>query len=218
MKYKCLVLDHDDTVVRSTPTIHYPSFIESMEMLRPEVKPYSLEEFLDLCFEPGFHELCVDILKYSKEELVVQRDVWRGHTIKQIPPLYEGFREIILNFKKAGGYVCVVSHSEEDRIVRDYLSHFDIEPDMVFGWHVDEDKRKPHPYPLEQIMETFNLKKEELLMVDDLKPGFDMSVAAGVDFACAGWSHFIESAREFMIEHADYYLYTVDELKDLLEI
>ena len=27
MKYKCLVLDHDDTVVNSTATIHFPSFI-----------------------------------------------------------------------------------------------------------------------------------------------------------------------------------------------
>ena len=24
LRYPCLVLDHDDTVVQSTPTIHYP--------------------------------------------------------------------------------------------------------------------------------------------------------------------------------------------------
>ena len=26
MKYKCLVFDHDDTVVNSTATIHHPCF------------------------------------------------------------------------------------------------------------------------------------------------------------------------------------------------
>jgi len=218
MKYKCLVLDHDDTVVRSTPTIHFPSFVESMGILRPEVKPYTLEEFLGYCFEPGFHSLCVDMLGYNKDELKVQRDVWRRHTKKVVPPIYDGFEQIILEFKKSGGYICVVSHSEENRIIRDYLAHFDIEPDIVFGWDEDEDKRKPHPYPLKVIMDKLNLKADELLMVDDLKPGLDMSIAAGVDFACAGWSHFIDSAREYMVEHADFYLYTVGELRELLEL
>ena len=31
MKYKCLVLDHDDTVVDSTASIHYPAFLEAAE-------------------------------------------------------------------------------------------------------------------------------------------------------------------------------------------
>ncbi|HOK48860.1 MAG TPA: hydrolase, partial [Sedimentibacter sp.] len=30
MKYKCLVLDHDDTAVKSTPDIHYPSFVKAL--------------------------------------------------------------------------------------------------------------------------------------------------------------------------------------------
>lgn len=28
IKYKCLILDHDDTAVQSTPGIHFPSFVE----------------------------------------------------------------------------------------------------------------------------------------------------------------------------------------------
>ena len=28
MKFPCLVLDHDDTVVNSTATVHYPCFAE----------------------------------------------------------------------------------------------------------------------------------------------------------------------------------------------
>ncbi len=218
MKYKCLVLDHDDTVVRSTPTIHYPSFIESMGILRPDREPFSLEEFLGYCFDPGFHSLCVDELAYDNEELKVQRDVWRGYTAKMIPPLYDGFDEIIRGFKEAGGVICVVSHSEVDRIIRDYVEHFGFEPDMVFGWDEDENKRKPHPYPLLEIMRKYKLQPKDLLMVDDLKPGLDMSLAAGVDFACAGWSHFIDSARQYMLDKADFYCYKVEELKILLDL
>ena len=28
LKYRCLVLDHDDTTVDSTATVHYPCFVE----------------------------------------------------------------------------------------------------------------------------------------------------------------------------------------------
>ena len=33
-RIKCLALDHDDTVVMSSPDIHYPSFVEAMRLLR----------------------------------------------------------------------------------------------------------------------------------------------------------------------------------------
>ena len=35
MRYKCLVFDHDDTVVNSTATIHYPSFVAFLEEYYP---------------------------------------------------------------------------------------------------------------------------------------------------------------------------------------
>ena len=53
-KYKCLVLDHDDTVVNSTASIHYPSFIEYLEDFRPHlVGNYTLESFIVKNFDPG---------------------------------------------------------------------------------------------------------------------------------------------------------------------
>lgn len=45
LRYPCLVLDHDDTVVQSTPTVNYPSFLETLKVLRPEMK-MTLEQFL----------------------------------------------------------------------------------------------------------------------------------------------------------------------------
>ena len=31
MRYKCLVLDHDDTLVNSTATMHFPCFCEVLK-------------------------------------------------------------------------------------------------------------------------------------------------------------------------------------------
>ena len=65
-------------------------------------------------------------------------------------------------------------------------------------------------------MEKYSLKPSDILVVDDLKPGYDMARAAGVDFAAAGWAYDIPMIREFMEKNCDYYLSDVEKLKEIL--
>ncbi|MDZ5000837.1 hydrolase, partial [Clostridium perfringens] len=129
MKYKCLILDHDDTVTMSTPNIHYPSFVEALKVLRPNTEILTLEDFVSNCFSPGFSELCKDILKFNKEEQEYQYKVWTSYTKSKIPEFYPGFAELIKDFKNAGGIICVASHSESEQIKRDYMINCGIVPD-----------------------------------------------------------------------------------------
>ena len=57
MKYKCLVFDHDDTVVNSTATIHHPCFQLFLEKYFPG-RSCSLEHYFLKNFSPGFLEMC----------------------------------------------------------------------------------------------------------------------------------------------------------------
>ena len=57
---------------------------------------------------------------------------------------------------------------------------------------------------------------QNVVVVDDLKPGLEMAHACGVDFAACFWSYDIPVIRSFMRDHADYCLNSVDELGDLL--
>lgn len=216
LKYRCLILDHDDTVVKSTPEIHYPSFAEALSTLRPEEKPLSLEEFVGYCFSPGFSELCTDIVRFTKEEQEYQYKVWKSYTQTRIPDFYEGLPELINQFKSLGGILTVVSHSEREQIERDYKLKCGITPDMIFGWEDAPEKRKPSPYPVREILRAFNLDKSEALVVDDLKPGLTMARSCGVEFAGAGWSHKIKSIIDYMNINADYYFTTVEEFREFL--
>ncbi len=216
MKYKCLILDHDDTVVKSTPDIHYPSFIEALKVLRPNFSNMSLEEFVLKCFNPGFSELCKSILKFNAEEQEYQYNIWTNYTKTSIPEFYQGFKELINEFKEQGGIICVSSHSESDRIKRDYMINCGIEPDKIFGWDIDEEKRKPSSYSVEETMRLFNLREKDILVVDDLKPGLDMAKSGGVDFASAGWSHIIPEIIKYMKANSKYYLNNVEELRNLI--
>lgn len=215
LKYKCLVLDHDDTVFDSTKDIHYPVFMNALKELRPEMK-MTLEEYNLACFDPGFGEFCSDVLKLTEEEMEYQLINWDNYVKKHIPSYYEGFDKILKQQKAKGGLICVVSHSLSDNIKRDYLESFGIIPDMIFGWDMGDGCRKPDPFPLKEIMKKYKLKPEELLMVDDLKPGFDMAKRCNVDFACAGWEKNTPLIKEFMKKNCDYYFENVDELYKLL--
>ena len=110
----------------------------------------------------------------------------------------------------------MASHSSEETIRRDYRQHFGFEPDLVFGWELGADKRKPAPWPLEQIMARFSLEPRRLLMVDDLKPGWQMAKSCGVPFAFAGWGCGVEGIRSFMQKNADHFLQDVAELEALV--
>lgn len=216
IKYRCLVLDHDDTAVMSTPDIHYPSFVQALRKLRPDEEPITLEEFITHCFNPGFAFLCDDILKMTREEQDYQYEVWYNNAKSIIPDFYPGIKELLVEFREAGGLITVVSHSDKENIERDYREKIGLVPDLIFGWEKEESRRKPSPYPLAEILRSFNLKEWEALVVDDLKPGLMMAKSCGVDFAAAGWSHQIEEIRDYMKANSDYYFGTVEELKSYL--
>lgn len=215
LNYRCLVLDHDDTVVRSEETVNYPSFLEALKVLRPG-RTITREEFTRWCFSPGFSALCSDYIGLTPEEIDVQYDMWRSYVAKHIPPPYDGLRPILTRWKQEGGLLCVSSHSARENILRDYRLHFGLEPDQIFDWDLGEDRRKPSPYALQEIMRLYDLRPDELLMVDDLKPGYDMAHACGVPFACAGWSHDDPEIRAFLRRFSDFYLETVQALESLL--
>ena len=156
MRCKCLVMDHDDTTVNSTATIHFPSFCAYLQLVRPQAH-YTLEEYFRKNFDPGILPLFTGELGFNDEEL-------------------EG----------------------EFRFWQDWL-------------------RTRNPWPLERIMARFALRPEELLVVDDLKPGHDMARAAGVPFAAAGWANDIPEIEQFMRKNCDHYCKQVSDLARLLE-
>lgn len=216
MKYKCLILDHDDTVVDSTPHIHYPSMAEALKTLRPKDETISLENFITYSFNPGFSSMCKDILKLSEEEIEFQYNIWKSHTKKKVPEFYSGFPELLKEWKRVGGIICVASHSEAEQIERDYRLSCGFAPDKIFGWELGEERRKPKPYPILETMRYFKIKKEDILVVDDLKPGLDMARSCNTDFAAAAWSHAIPMIRDYMKNHSDYYFESVMEFKKFI--
>ena len=186
LKYPCLVLDHDDTVVQSEATVNYPFFCYILDQFRPG-KKITLDEYVNGCFRYGFADMCRVLFQFTEQELVDEYLGWQQYIKTHVPAPFPGIERIIRRQKEAGGKVCVVSHSCIQNITRDYTKHFGILPDDIYGWDLPEEKRKPSTYPLEQIMEKYSFSPSQLLVVDDMKPAWEMASKAGVEIAFAAW-------------------------------
>lgn len=215
MRYKCLVFDHDDTVVNSTATIHHPCFVEFLSEYYPG-RTCSLEDYFLKNFNPGFLAMCREDYGMTDAELDIEVEYWRRYVASRIPEAYPGIREIMERQRAEGGHICVVSHSYDFNIRRDYAANHLPAPELIYGWEQPEERRKPNPFPLQAIMEQLNLRAEDILMIDDAKPGYDMAMACGVDFAAVGWANDVAPIERFMRANCGRYFKTVEELDSFL--
>ena len=219
MRFKCLVLDHDDTVVNSSASIHFPSFVEYLKVYRPNMADkYTFEEYILKNFHPGILQLFTDEIGLSEKELAEEEKFWANYVLGHIPSAYPGIGKIVADFKAAGGIVAVDSHSLTRYIERDW-AHNDLpNPDVIYGWDIPKEMRKPSPATVIELMNKYGLSPDEVLVVDDLKPGYDMARGAGVCFAAAGWAYDVPEIADFMKKNCDYYLPSVASLRELLEL
>ena len=94
LKYPCLVLDHDDTTVNSTATVHYPAFVEYMEKTHPD-RMLTLEEYFRYNFDPGVIPMFTEVFGLTQEEMEAEEKFWNRYVQQHIPKAYPGIREII---------------------------------------------------------------------------------------------------------------------------
>ena len=215
LRYRCLVLDHDDTTVDSTRAVNYPQFCQALAHFRPGMTMTEEEYFLH-CFDPGFYEMCKRVLHYTPEEMAEHLQMWKDYHKDHHPDFFPGMPELIRRQKEEGGLVCVVSHSTEDVIRRAYDHAGVPQPDLIFGADLPAEQCKPNPWPMEQILKRFDLKPQEVLMVDDMPQGGMMARATGVEFACAGWYGMLPEIESRIKPQSDYFFHSVADFTDFL--
>lgn len=211
LKYRCLVLDHDNTVVATTPDIQYPAFMNAL--IRLGIK-------LDLNEAEFIRKEYYGLTAYAKEALLLDDNAIKLLTtyfyeyVKTHPSrVYGGIAEILHRYIAAGGLICVVSKSPEEYILRDYQANSLPQPNIVFGLELDAEQHKPNTYPLEQIMRKMNLQASELLVVDDKSSGLEMANAFGADAVISGWGLVDADIKSKMQEKSGRAIY-IDTIED----
>ena len=216
LNYRCLVLDHDDTVVQTEKTLGYPYFCEILQQFRPG-ETISFEDYVLDCHNHGFAEMCRLRWNFTPEEQKEEYRGWMEYIMTHIPDTFAGIGDVIRRQKQEGGLICVVSHSSTENITRDYKHHFGVLPDAIYGWDLPKEQRKPNPYPLLDIMKKYQLAPSEILVVDDMKLAWKMAHPLQVPIAFAAWGklEFPELSKE-MKELCDYHFESPTELEKFL--
>lgn len=216
LRYPCLVLDHDDTVVQSEATVNYPCFCRFLEVYRPNMT-ISLADYVGDCNRMPFVDMCRIRFGFTDAELNEEYLFWKAYAAEHIPDAFPGIGDVLHAYRNAGGKICVVSMSAEVNILRDYHTHFGMEPDLVFGWDLPEEQRKPNPYALEEIKKYYGFSSNKILVVDDMKFAVSMARDAGCPIAFAGWGRkgFPDICNE-MEKLCDYSFYSTESLKKFL--
>ena len=216
LKYPCLVLDHDDTVVQTERAIGYPYFRDYLKKIRPGTD-ISFREYVHTFHNAIFPEMCRERWQFNEEELAVEYTNWQIYRRTVVAPLCPGIDSLIRRQKAEGGLICVVSLSDREDVLHDYRHHFGFEPDAVYGKELPRHQRKPNPWPMLDIMERYSLQPQQMLMVDDMRLGWSMATEAGVDTVFAGWSRpdFPELMTE-MKEICKFSFKTAKEFEDFL--
>lgn len=216
LKYPCLILDHDDTVVQSEATVNYPFFVDFLKEYRPGMT-ITEHDYISGCFHPGYIEMCRQRFSFTDEELLTEYTAWKEHIRHHIPAPYPGIGALLRRYKAAGGKICVASQSAQENILRDYKTHFGIEPDEIYGWDLEPEHRKPSPWAIGQVMKKYGFSPAQLLVVDDMKPAVEMARAAGVEIAFAGWGRLeYPQISSQMTAMCDYAFSTVEQLEAFL--
>lgn len=187
LRFPCLVLDHDDTVVQTERTIGYPYFRDFVERIRPG-KTLSFAEYVRDCNNMVFADMCRERWLFTDAELNEEYLGWKAYSRAHVPEICCGMERLIRRYKDEGGIVCVASLSTREIIERDYLHHIGFLPDAIYDYDLPADRRKPQPFALEDIMARFDLRAEQLLVVDDMKLGWLMAQNVHAPTAFAGWS------------------------------
>jgi phosphoglycolate phosphatase-like HAD superfamily hydrolase len=221
LRYRCLVLDHDDTAVMSTPLVHYPAHVKAMRSLRPSHTPIDLDGWVRKMFDPGLELYLRNEIGFTMEETAQNYRVWREVTSSIIPEFFPGILDILAEFKRRGGILVVASHSEVGFVQRDYraagaANEGRVSPDLIFGGNAKAEERKPHPFPVFAALKRFGLARRDVVVVDDLRSGLEMAEAAGVDFVAAGWGHSIPEIRHALQQRGRLYCETVVDFGSFL--
>jgi hypothetical protein len=90
---------------------------------------------------------------FSPSQLEEEHNIWTREVRKRGPAdFFEGIPQLLAEFRSRGGEVVVISHSQTATIVADYGRLPETtRPHLVYGWHPDPARKKPAPWPAQQV-------------------------------------------------------------------
>lgn len=202
MKYSCLIIDHDDTVIDSNEAINYPAFKEAMKQIKPNTPIVDKKQFMALCAQLGAEKMYRDYFHFTKEEYEQETKIWRKISQQVHAPFFDGMSNFIHKFKENGGHIIVYSLAESNKIKKDYQNELGFEPDYIFGYDLPKNQRKPSPYAFQKIKKV--IPSDQIIYVDDAPIGINTAKNEHLTTIGAAWGEKVPHIKEWLEKNCNY--------------
>ena len=192
MKYELILFDLDGTLIDTLEAI---SKVINMTMKEMNLKNYSLEESREYIGYgvKGIVDRIFYVEKYDDNKVnpkkmleIIKKyyKVYFNYNVK----LYDNI-EILLDFINDNNIkMGIVTNKDNDLAVKtanENLSKWKFIE--VVGANDDKHPRKPDPYGVNMISEKYNISKEKILFVGDMKVDVETAKNAKVDIVYCNW-------------------------------
>ncbi len=212
MALKCIIFDMDGTLTETSRLI-FDSFNYIAE--RFQQRQYKDEEIVKM-FGPPEEGALLSIVGEDKidEAMDIYLQYYRDHH-GELARLHPGMREV-LDFIKGRGCKLAIFTGKGSHTTRITLQEFGIEDhfDYVVTGN-DVVKHKPSSEGILNILNHFNLKPEEVLMIGDAVSDIKAAHEAGVKIGVVLWDSYTK--ERVLAMQTDYVFHTVNELERWLK-
>ncbi|MGG7059100.1 HAD family hydrolase [Clostridium tertium] len=144
--------------------------------------------------------------------LEVFNKYYNEHMMDMTKP-YEGVLDLLDKLAMNEVKLAVVSNKKHDFTIEIVKKYFSDRFDLVFG-HRDNYKEKPDPVSVLEVIEAFNISKEECIYIGDSNVDIITARNAGIKSIGVSWG--FRGKEELEREGADYLANNTEELEDII--
>lgn len=144
--------------------------------------------------------------------LEIFSEYYNEHMIDMTKP-YEGIITLLDELRLKGIKLAVVSNKKHEFTMQIVEKYFGDRFDIVFG-HRESYKAKPDPVSVLEVIDKFNILKNECIYIGD--SNVDIMTARNSGIECIGVSWGFRGKEELAKAGADYIADNIIELKDIL--
>jgi len=194
--YPLLVFDWDGTLVDSIERIVTSLQFASKQAMTVEVSETQAKNVIGLGLVEAIAKLHPELDKQAdNQELEQIADAYRQHYLYDNPvpaPLFSGVTNL-LHELRSNDYTLAISTGKSRRGLQQSIDEHKVADYFSVTKCADENKSKPHPEMLHEILQELNFNNEQALMIGDSE--HDLHMASNAKVKSIGVTHGVHNAE-----------------------
>ena len=219
---KLIAFDWDDVITHGAKDGYFKCYHEAIIAVGVHLDPEEEHRRILAKWSKPHTEELAELLKEHPELIEKAAEIYEEHlfgdTYVNAQTEIKGVNEVLLRLKEK--YILTVATGAHPKILKEkVIPKFTIPnvfAEIVSSYDItDSEKRKPHPYIIQKMMQDQHVKPEETVFVGDARSDIEMARAAGVTPIAVLTGHMSSKDTEEL--EVQYVIQDVTYIENILE-